>query len=144
MFRHKITPDEIKKESPKEPDKKPKIVVEVPAKPKTEMETIKDLLEKNLKWSQIIYEQNRKINNKLMWSAIGNWFRILLFVVPLIVLLWLLPSIISQYSSSYGDLLGGSTGTATTTANIPNSINQLMKTLPLSPAQQEQLKAIIK
>ncbi len=156
MFRHKsVTDIENKKDITKEPDKKQDVVVEdisatshVTVLEKTELETIKELVEKNLKWSQIIYEQNRKINNKLLWSAIADWFRILLIVVSLILAFWFLPSIFRQFTSTYGNLIGGLSGTnksSTGQLSIPiNSIEQIIKTLPLSPAQQEQLKAIIK
>src|SRR3989338_6137690 len=108
---------------------------------KGDQPSIKELLEKNLKWSQIIYEQNRKINNKLMWSAIGSWFRILLIAVPLILAVWFLPPIIQGLQSTYGSLLGGGT-----TVNKTNStsIDQLLKMLPLDQAKQEQLKALLK
>lgn len=134
MFRHKNTADqkeEIKTVSPEE--KKPT--------PKTDTETIKELLEKNLKWSQIIYEQNRKINNKLMWSAIANWFRILIIVIPLALAIWFLPPVIKGLQNTYGGLLGGKTATDT---NNSNSIDQLLKILPLDPAKQEQLKVLLK
>jgi len=106
---------------------------------KSEEQSLRELLEKNLKWSQIIYEQNRKINNKLMWSAIGGWVRLFLIVAPLIWAIWFLPPLVSQFMSSYGNLLGGKSG-----ANNSGSLEQMMKLLPLDPAKQEQLKALLK
>ncbi len=147
MFRHKNTVD-LKEENKKTVVIKdaslvgataistPKVVT-----PKTDTEMIKELLEKNLKWSQIIYEQNRKINNKLMWSAIFSWFRVLLILVPLILAAWFLPPLLKNLQNTYGGLLGGKTVSVE-----PNtkSIDQLMKLLPLDPAKQEQLKALLK
>ncbi len=144
MFRHKNMTEQ--KNENMSDDKKTTaadlpVVVENKPIIKTDTETIKELLEKNLKWSQIIYEQNRKINNKLMWSAIGSWFRILLIVVPLIFAIWFLPPIIQGLQSTYGSLLGGG---ATSSKPNSNSIDQLLKMLPLDPAKQEQLKALLK
>jgi len=108
---------------------------------KTESATIKELLEKNLKWSQIIYEQNRKINNKLMWSAVASWLRTFLILIPLILAILFLPAFIRGLQDTYGSLLGNKT--TSVTPNI-NSIEQLLKILPLDPAKQEQLKMLLK
>ncbi len=108
---------------------------------KTEHEVIKDLLEKNLKWSQIIYEQNRKIHSKMMWTAVAGWFRLILILAPLIWAIWYLPGIIKNLQNNYGSLLGGK---STNNQSQSNSIDQLLKILPLDAAKQEQLKALLK
>ncbi|OGH90226.1 MAG: hypothetical protein A2537_01985 [Candidatus Magasanikbacteria bacterium RIFOXYD2_FULL_36_9] len=151
MFRHKNTnssPVENKKEVENEKttpveaviasENKPVVKI---ATPKTDVELTKELLEKNLKWSQIIYEQNRKINGKLMWIAVGSWFKVLLIAVPLILAIWFLPPVVKDLQSKYGGLLGGKTSTSTTNVG---SFDQLLKMLPLDPAKQEQLKALLK
>lgn len=151
MFRHKNTTEqstenkkviEGEKQTPKETvavlENKP---VEKNVTPKSDVELTKELLEKNLKWSQIIYEQNRKINGKLMWIAAGSWFKILLIAVPLILAAWFLPPVVKDLQSKYGVLLGGKTSTSTTDIG---SFDQLLKMLPLDPAKQEQLKALLK
>lgn len=150
MFRHKSM-DNQSAENKKNVDEK-KTSVDVPIIPenkptvkiattKTEAETTKELLEKNLKWSQIIYEQNRKINGKLMWIAIGSWFKILLIAVPLILAIWFLPPVVKDLQNKYGGLLGGKTSDD---KNSASSFDQLLKILPLDPAKQEQLKALLK
>ena len=102
--------------------------------------SLKELIEKNLKWSQIIYEQNRKINNKLLWSAAANWLRLLVIVVPIVLALIFLPPLLKNVWSQYSDLLG----------NIPakgvkqNSLENVLKLFNLDPARQEQLKALLK
>lgn len=109
---------------------------------KIDSQSLKELLEKNLKWSQIIYEQNRKINSKLMWAAIGGWLRLALILAPLIWAAWFLPPLVSQFMKNYGDLLGGK---ATSAQSVPSgSLEQIMKLLPLDPAKQEQIKALLK
>lgn len=104
--------------------------------------SLKELIEKNLKWSQIIYEQNRKINNKLLWSAIANWLRIFLIVVPLVLaILYLGPmlkGVISQYGSLFGD------DSAKTGGANQNYLDSVLKFINSDPAKQEQLKALLK
>jgi len=103
--------------------------------------SIKELMEKNLKWSQIIYEQNRKINHKLMWAAIFSWFRLLVILVPLALAIWFLPSLMKDVWKQYGDLLGISSSSTTTQKS---SLESLLKMFNLSPAQQGQIKGIVK
>jgi len=103
---------------------------------------IKKLLEKNLKWSQIIYEQNRKINRKLMWQAVSGWVRVFVILIPLILAVWFLPSYINQFLDKYGSWFGIKKTPVTTTSDA--SIEQILKMVPLDAAKQEQLKAILK
>lgn len=98
---------------------------------------LRDLLEKNLKWSQIIYEQNRKINQKLFWSTFANWLRLLLIIVPLVLAIWFLPPLLSGLMGTYGNLLNPSS------AGSKTSVEDFLKMLPLSPAQEAQIKTLI-
>ncbi len=103
-------------------------------------EALRELLEKNLKWSQIIYEQNRKINSKLFWTAFANWLRLLILIGTFAAAAWFLPPLIrdllDQYQSLFSSL--GLTGQNT------NSVNDVLKILPLSPEQENIVKSIIK
>ncbi|MDO8509849.1 MAG: hypothetical protein Q7S24_01775, partial [bacterium] len=100
-----------------------------------------ELMEKNLKWSQIIYEQNRKINHKLAWSAFANWLRMLVIVVPLALALWFIAPQASNIYKIYQQLLN-----LQTPSNISNtgSLEQIFKLLHINTAQEEQIKAILK
>ncbi len=146
MFRHKTTVASEEKSSKKEEEIKEEAdekTSEEPVEKKQTTEsnaTVKELLEKNLKWSQIIYEQNRKINNKLLWTAIGSWIKVFLILIPLILAGIIIAPMAKNLSTMYTDLLSG--GGANT--NSADSLNQMMKLLPLNSAQQEQLKAILK
>lgn len=107
-------------------------------------DSVKDLLEKNLKWSQIIYEQNRKIRRSLMWNAIGSWIRILIFVIPFViagVYLW------PMYKNAQGQLFDLLTGvnpiTQTSVQDNNAALKSLMKVLPLSNEQQDQINALM-
>lgn len=117
--------------------------IKKPSAPVT-LEDIKNLLEKNLKWSQIIYEQNRKINRKLMWQAVSGWLRILLVAIPIILAIWFLPSYVGPFVDKYGYLWGMSKSSTSTSTQSNTSIDQLIKLIPLDPAKQEQLKTLLK
>jgi len=102
-----------------------------------------DLLQKNLKWSQIIYEQNRRLNSKFFWMALASWLRIFLIVAVLAVGLWFLPpllgNIIGQYQAVLGEIAGSGGKTSST-----DSAQKLLQMLPINSAQQEQIKALLK
>lgn len=141
MFKHKqTTPPLVESKIEAEP-----VVVEkIETAPKNSTTDLRELMEKNLKWSQIIYEQNRKINNKLLWSAIAGWLRIFLIVVPIILAIIYLSPIMKSAFNAYQRLLGGGTNKTNTTNINTQSLEQLMNLLPLNAAQREQIKATIK
>lgn len=137
MFRHNKPPE--KPEEEKNDEVKPE-VEKIVEKPKEE--TLEDLVKKNLKWSQIIYEQNRKINNKLLWSAIAEWLRLLIIVIPIILALLYLPPLLKNIWSQYSDLLGN--GATQNSGSNQNTIDNFIKLFNLDPAKQEQLKSLLK
>ena len=109
----------------------------------TSPEALRQLLEKNLKWSQIIYEQNRRINSKLLWQAVAGWIRILIIVIPIIIAVIYLPPLLSDVMKQYQGLLGIQTGDNAKNSNS-TALDQFLKLLPLDPAKQEQMKTILK
>ncbi len=70
-------------------------------------EDLKILIEKNIKWSQVIYHQNRKIQRRLSWMVFGSYFRLFLILVPLILGFIFLPSLITDFMNQYGSSLDG-------------------------------------
>lgn len=152
MFRHKEgenNKEEIeKKEEKTEPaeEKEERSAQHAPQKGTGDFD-IKELLEKNLKWSQIIYEQNRKLNRKLVWAAVASWFRLFVILVPLLLALWFLPPFIRQLTETYSGLFN-LVPTANTPANIANqsaeSVESLLKVLPITDAQKAQLRGMMK
>jgi len=156
MFRHKEGGDEKEEKKPLTPEKEEKTEEAEETKPAKTIHhsvarsggdfDIKELLEKNLKWSQIIYEQNRKINRKLVWAAIASWFRLFLILIPLLLALWFLPPYIRQISESYGTLFNflPENSTSNTVNPNPESVESLLRVLPISDAQKEQLRAMMK
>lgn len=107
--------------------------------------SLKELIEKNLKWSQIIYEQNRKLNSKLLWMAVASWVKILIIILPLIAAVLFLPPLFKDLWSQYGNFFGVTSDTNNDQkTQAPNSLEALIKMLNLDPAKQEQLKAMLK
>src|SRR3990167_10262362 len=105
---------------------------------KGDQPSLKELLEKNLKWSQIIYEQNRKINNKLLWSAVANWLRLLIIVVHFILAIIYLPAIIKNFKDQYMNFLGASQ------SGKASSVEDIINLLPINSAERERVKALLK
>lgn len=71
-----------------------------------EHDTLKTLIEKNIKWSQVIYHQNRKIQRRLSWMVFGSYLKLFLVLVPIILGLIYLPPLVSDFLKQYGSLLG--------------------------------------
>ena len=139
MFRHKTSEEPVVAGTAVDLSAESDKIVkkEVPA---IELPGLRELIEKNLKWSQIIYEQNRKINNKLLWASVFGWFKIILVVAPLIFAFIYLQPLLGGVLKQYGSLLGLDQQTETK----PASVNSLLQMFNLDPAKQEQLKALLK
>lgn len=71
------------------------------------VDSLKALVEKNIKWSQVLYEQNKKIKRRLTLMAVGSYLRLALILVPLLIAFIYLPPLFSQFWSQYSNLLGG-------------------------------------
>ena len=116
--------------------------VESKAVPNNDHVGIKELLEKNLKWSQIIYEQNRKINSKLLWMNITSWVRVLVILAPLVAGILFLPTLYKKFQERYGFLLPSNA--RPTAQQPPSSVEEMLKVLPLTDAQKAQLRGMLK
>lgn len=123
---------------PIETDKAPK-----KGTPQVEMPDLRELVEKNLKWSQIIYEQNRKINNKLLWSAVFSWVKLIIIVAPIVWAIIYLQPMLKGVWAQYKELLGAIPAVKGTPTNL-NSLDSVLQLFNLDPAKQEQLKALLK
>lgn len=80
---------------------------EKPATPANTQDSVQSLLEKNLKWSQLIYEQNEKIKRTLTWMVVGNYVRLSLILIPLIAGILFLPPLVKNMMQQYESVLGG-------------------------------------
>lgn len=65
------------------------------------------LIEKNLLWSQLVYEQNKRMERKLTIMAVAGYVKLLLILIPLILAFVYLPSILAPAIEQYQQLLGG-------------------------------------
>ena len=99
---------------------------------------LKELIEKNIKWSQVIYNQNKKIKRRLTMMVIGSYVRLILILAPIILGIMFLPALIDQYISQFGTLLGGESGTAL------YDLGSLLKGANLDSGQVQELISQIK
>ncbi len=74
-------------------------------------EDIKNLIEKNTKLVQSVFEQNQKIKHRITMMVIGSYLRLLLIVVPIIFAVIYLPPLLRPMFEQYSALLGGMGGT---------------------------------
>lgn len=85
-------------------------------------ESLQELVKKNIKWSQIIYKQNKKIKRRLNWMAFGNYFRLFIIIIPIIFAFFYLPSFVKDLLIQYSGLLSNDLG-----VQIRESINLLQQ-----------------
>ena len=64
------------------------------------------LIKKNIQWSQVIYNQNKKIKNRLTLMTIGNYARLAILIIPLIIGIIYLPPLMQELWQAYGQILG--------------------------------------
>src|SRR3989339_1440859 len=83
---------------------------------------LKDLIEKNIKWSQVIYNQNKKIKHRLTMMVVGNYLRLALIIAPIILAIIYLPPLFKQFFDQYQDVFGGA---GFPTLNIGDLLGQL-------------------
>lgn len=70
-------------------------------------------LRKSLAWSQIIHQQNKRIQRRLTMMTVGNYIRLLILLSPLIIAAIYLPPIIRRAVEFYDNVM------TTTTNSIP-------------------------
>ena len=149
MFRHPSSAPPAAAAPGAAPTVGEKVGIEPPAAPgaaDTSPKALKELIEKNLKWSQIIYEQNRKINSKLFWAAAAQWLLVVILLAPLIAAIIFLPPLWRSFKVRYGDWLKLMTPSPRQIgrAQPSGAVENLFNFLSLTPAQKEQLRAILK
>lgn len=69
-----------------------------------EQEEILKLLKENLKISQEILRQSRKVQRYIFWQRILSWFYFVLIVGPLILALIYLPPLLKDVVGKYQDV----------------------------------------
>ncbi|KKQ27626.1 MAG: hypothetical protein US42_C0007G0017 [Candidatus Magasanikbacteria bacterium GW2011_GWC2_37_14] len=89
--------------------------------------SIEEMLVKNLQWSQLIYEQNKKIKNRLTLMVITKYIWIVLIAVPTILGFIYLPTLLEQFTKQYSGLLNGIT--ASNSVNSAINLEDVAKML---------------
>lgn len=87
----------------------------------------------------MIFEQNKKIKRRLTLMVVGNYFKLLLIIVPLIIAFIYLPPLINQLLLQYNSILGGAGGGQLNLNSILGNISP-QDTVKL----QEMLKGVVK
>jgi hypothetical protein len=103
---------------------------------------IKELMEKNLKWSQIIYEQNRRIIRRLTLSAVAAWVKWLLVVAVLIWGAWYGWPIVKKINQQYESIVGQFQTSTSDKKDETTALQKILNLLNLNQQQEEQLKAM--
>lgn len=99
------------------------------------------LLEKNLKWSHILYEQNRRLSRRLLSLAIAGWVGVVLLLVGFVGLVWYIlpigtsPFLVEAHRPFEKDQI--------MLDSRKQDLDAVLKLLPLNETQVNQLKTIL-
>jgi hypothetical protein len=107
------------------------------------LENLKDLLEKNIRWSQVIYEQNRKMQRHIFWGSIFMWFKVIITILLIVLAIFYASSWYRTLQKKY-PLFFGQASKQTTTSTPTSSTDEFLKLLPINDAQRAQLKTLLK
>jgi hypothetical protein len=100
----------------------------VAAKNKEE-NNLAELIKKNIRWSQLIYEQNRKIRRSMLLAAIASWLRVLLIAIPLILAIIFLPPLIQNLLNQYSSVLSNVNSVSSETDSLTNQIKSIINSM---------------
>lgn len=98
------------------------IKIDAPPAPVTSNDNLKDLIEKNIRWSQANYEISKKINRKLFMLLLGGYLKLILILIPVILGIIFLPPLLKDVFNQYKGLLGN---TGSTSSNLNSIVSQL-------------------
>lgn len=95
-------------------------------------------LRKSLAWSQIIHQQNKRIQHRLTMMTLGNYIRLLILLSPLIIAAIYLPPILRRAVEFYDTVM------TTTTNAIPTrsleTVRQWLQSASPSPTSSPEKK----
>lgn len=113
--------------------------IEAPEVEEQKTTDLKTLVEKNIKWSQVIYEQNKKLKHRLdfiIWGGVLKW---LIILIPIIFGIIYLPALLKPVMEQYSGLLGTTSGVGVQSKQLESLFNSI------SPSQiQEVMKLLQK
>ena len=72
---------------------------------------LEDLLKENLRYNRVIFSDIQKIKRHMLWRTIFNIIWLILILAPLLVAIFWLPEIISDFLKQFQELTGDSQGT---------------------------------
>lgn len=116
------------------------IVPETPVVIKNESD-VRELLEKNLKWSQIIYEQNRRIYRHLWMNAIFTWVKWAIILAVLALGTYFAWPLVKNLEAQYSLIMKQFNPSRPLDESAVESI---LNILPLDKINQDQVKALVK
>ncbi len=111
--------------------------IEIPDGEIKKPDDLKSLVEKSIKWTEVVYEQNKKIKyrlNLIIWGGILKW---LIILVPTILGIVYLVPLLTPYWKEYSGLLSGTNNGAVKTEQLNNvlqgvsssQLQEIMKSL---------------
>ncbi len=106
--------------------------------------TVKELVEKNIKWSQVLYKQNKKMSRRLTFMAVGSYVRLLIILAPIILGIIYLPRLIDEVQQKYAPFLGPK---SEATQGLPGGvgpINEIMRQLQSGQIDPDVIEKFIK
>ena len=62
----------------------------------TSHDSLKELIEKNIKWSQVVYHQNKAIKHRLSLMVLGSYLRLALILTPNVLGIIYLPPFVAD------------------------------------------------
>jgi len=68
-------------------------------------EDLKELIEKNIKWSQVVYSQNKAIKHRLTMMVLLNYIKIIIILTPIILGIIYLPPLIADMLAQYNEVI---------------------------------------
>ncbi len=76
-------------------------------------ESLKELIEKNIKWSQVVYNQNKGIKRRLTMMVLGSYIRLFLILTPIVLGIIYLPPFVADLQNKFESAIGDASGSAT-------------------------------
>ena len=72
---------------------------------------LEELLKENLRYNRAIFADIQKIKRHMLWRTIFNIIWLILILAPLLIAIFWLPEIISDFLKQFQDLTGDGQGT---------------------------------
>lgn len=106
--------------------------------------TVKELVEKNIKWSQVLYKQNKKMSRRLTFMAVGSYIRLFIILAPIVLGIIYLPRLIDEVQEKYAPFLGPK---SEATQGLPGGVgplNDIMRQLQSGQIDPKMIEKFIR